>query len=83
MGNPGAMTLYQAAPQEHLSLAKHLTPETKTEEFVAGKGMIVSWERVRKPNHWFDALYNACAAGHYCGVRLLGESRPQPGRARR
>ena len=76
--NPGAMTLYQAAPQEHLSLAKHLTAETKTEEFVAGKGVVVRWERVRKPNHWFDALYNACAAGHFCGVRLLGESPPQP-----
>jgi phage terminase large subunit GpA-like protein len=78
MDNPGAMTFYQATPQEHLSLAKHLTAETKTEEFVAGKGVVVRWERVRKPNHWFDALYNACAAGHFCGVRLLGESPPKP-----
>jgi hypothetical protein len=30
-----------------------------------------------------DALYNACAAGHLCGVRLLGgEPAPQPARRR-
>jgi hypothetical protein len=46
----GAMTLFQASPQEHLALAKHLTAEVKTEEFVAGKGVIVKWERIRKQN---------------------------------
>jgi len=34
----GAMTLFHATAVEHLSLAKHLTAETRTEEFVAGKG---------------------------------------------
>ena len=34
------------------------------------------WERVRKNNHWFDALYNACAVGHYAGVRLLPPLQP-------
>jgi len=28
-------------------------------------------EQLRRQNHRFDALYNACAAGHYCGVRLV------------
>ncbi len=65
--------MFQAAPQEHLALAKHLTAETKTEEFVSGRGVLVKWERLRRQNHWFDALYNACAAGHLCGVRLVGE----------
>ena len=72
-GKAGAMTLFQAAPQEHLALAKHLTAEAKIEEFVSGRGVVVKWERLRKQNHWFDALYNACAAGHLCGVRLVGE----------
>jgi hypothetical protein len=67
------MTLFQASPQEHPALAKHLTAEVKTEEFVAGKGVVVTWERLRRQNHWFDALYNASAAGHYCGVRLVAE----------
>ncbi|KAA5541898.1 hypothetical protein FYK55_17020 [Roseiconus nitratireducens] len=72
---PGAIKLFQAAPHEHLALAKHLTAEQKVEEFVAGKGVVVKWERLRRQNHWFDALYNACAAGHFCGVRLVEEHR--------
>lgn len=73
VGQPDAMTLFQALPQEHLSLAKHLTAERKMEEFLAGRGIVVKWERLRRQNHWFDALYNACAAGHYAGVRLVAE----------
>jgi len=73
LDSDGAMTLFEAPPQQHLALAKHLTAEVKTEEFVAGKGVIVKWERLRRQNHWFDALYNVCAAGHYCGVRLVAE----------
>lgn len=60
----GALTLFQAPAHEHLSLAKHLTAEKKTEEFIAGKGVVTRWEWIRRNNHWFDALYNTCAAGH-------------------
>jgi hypothetical protein len=42
---PAALTLFKAPSQEHLSLAKHLTAERKTEEFVAGKGVVTRWER--------------------------------------
>jgi phage terminase large subunit GpA-like protein len=73
LDQPGALTLFQAPPAEHTALAKHLTAERKTEEFVAGKGVVTKWERVRRNNHWFDVLYNACAAGHLCGARLIGE----------
>jgi hypothetical protein len=72
------MTLFQGTLQDHLAFAKHMTAEVKTEEFIAGKGMVAKWERRRKQNHWFDALYNACAAGHYCSVRLVEEIRPEP-----
>jgi phage terminase large subunit GpA-like protein len=78
LDKPGALTLFNAQPHEHLSLAKHLTAETKTEEFIAGKGVVVKWERIRRQNHWFDALYNACTAGHGCGVRLVCEQTPEP-----
>jgi hypothetical protein len=86
LDKPGAMTLFPAQPQEHMSLAKHLTAELKTEEFVAGKGVVVKWERVRRQNHWFDALYNSCAAAHGCGVRLVQEQvseQQRPASARR
>ena len=73
LDQPGAMTLFQAAPHEHLTLAKHLTAERQTEEFLPGKGVITKWERLRKSNHWLDALYNAAAAAHYAGVRLLDQ----------
>jgi hypothetical protein len=73
IGQPGAMTLYSALPQEHLTFAHHLTAEKKVEEFVPGKNVVVKWQRVRKQNHWLDALYNACAAGQYAGVRLVEE----------
>jgi phage terminase large subunit GpA-like protein len=75
LDQPGAMRLYKAPPQEHMSLAKHLTAERKTEEFVAGKGVVTRWERIRRQNHWFDALYNAAVAGHAAGVRLIREQK--------
>ena len=62
-------------------MAKHLTAERKTEEFVAGKGVLTKWERLNRNNHWFDALYNACAAGHGSGVRLV-EEKPEPAQPR-
>jgi phage terminase large subunit GpA-like protein len=83
LDHKGALSFYAGQPQEHLTLARHLTAETKVEEFVAGKGLVTRWERVRRQNHWLDALYNACAAGSLCGVRLLGEDyEPAPSRPR-
>jgi hypothetical protein len=70
------MTLYKAPSQEHLSLAKHLTAEVKTEEFVPGKGVVTEWERIRKQNQWLDALSNSCVAGYGAGVQLVDEVVP-------
>ena len=61
-----------------LSLAKHLKSERKVEEFLPGRGVVTRWERIRKNNLLFVALYNACAAGHATGVRLLEEERIKP-----
>jgi hypothetical protein len=68
------MTLFQPNDRnEHLAFSKHLTAEKRQEEFVAGKGVVVKWVRDRRDNHWLDSTYNACAAGSYCGVRLIAE----------
>jgi len=80
---PGAMTLFQAPPSEHLALSKHLTAERRVEEFLPGRGVVTRWERVRRQNHWLDALYNACAAGHFVGVRLFEPAPAEPVRRRR
>jgi hypothetical protein len=81
LGKPGAMALFHAQPQDHLALARHVTAEVKVEEFVAGKGVTVKWERVRRDNHWFDVLSYACIAAHACGVRLVAEKVPETPRA--
>ena len=79
VGQPGAMTLFRAQPHEHLALARHLTAEVRTEQFIAGKGVVTRWERQRRQNHWLDAMYIACAAAHGCGMRLMDEGEaPQP-----
>lgn len=47
---------------------------------MAGKGVVTKWERLRRQNHWFEALYHPCAAAHFCGVRLVEEpEEPSPG----
>lgn len=71
LDKPGALTLFNAPSMDHLSFAKHLTAEKQVEEFIAGKGLVKKWIREKRNNHWFDCLYNACAAGHACGVRLV------------
>jgi len=78
IGTAGTMTFFRAPAEEHLGLAKHLTAETKTEEFIAGRGLVTRWERLRRQNHWFDCLYLAAAAASLAGVRLVDEVRPQP-----
>lgn len=80
MGQPGALTLFRSPPNDHLAFAKHLTAEVKVEEFIPNRGLVTRWEQKRKNNHWLDALYNACAAGHRCGSRLLDDKPPAPAR---
>ena len=68
------LTLFQAMPDEHIKLSHHLTAEVRRERFVAGKGLVVTWDRVRRQNHWLDCAYNAAAAGHCCGARLVPDA---------
>ncbi|MEX2140443.1 MAG: hypothetical protein WD894_14365 [Pirellulales bacterium] len=63
------MTFIQATRELHMSIAKHLTAEVKSEEFVPGNGVVVKWTCLRRQNHFFHALYYAAGAGWYCGVR--------------
>jgi len=66
------MTLFAGPPMQHLSLARHLTAERRVESYTTGRGVVVTWERIRKANHWLDALYLAAAAGWLCGARVVG-----------
>ena len=75
---PGSLSLYNALPREHLKLAKHFTAERETDEFLPHKGMVKKWIRESRSNHWLDAGYNACAAGHLAGFRLPGTAAVEP-----
>jgi phage terminase large subunit GpA-like protein len=81
VGQSGALALFEAPKFEHQDFCRQLTAETKLEEFVPGRGVVIRWQRVRRANHWLDALYNAAAAGYFVGARLLEETpveRPKP-----
>lgn len=71
----GAMLLHKALPNEHLGVAKHLTSERMEEEFIAGhgpgKGLVKTWVKIRSHNHWLDAAYLACGAGHLEKIRII------------
>lgn len=78
VGQPGGLTLFHvAAANEHLSFAKHLTNEVKSETFVAGRGMVTKWtNKARKKNHYLDAAALACVAGDGVGQRVASNEPP-------
>lgn len=85
-GAPGAITLFNAPPREHVKIAQHVAAERQVTEFVPGKGPVVKLERIgRKQNHYLDCLAYASVAGHLCGARLTDEGgepepeQPEPG----
>jgi len=80
VSQPGAMTLFddQGDKNCHTSFTKHITAEREGEQFVPGKGRVTKWISEHRSNHWFDALYLACAAGHFAGWSLVEESTLSP-----
>lgn len=76
-GQPGAITLFKAPPNDHLSISKHLTAEAKESKWVPGKGELIVWRQKHKNNHGLDAAVMACVAGHRAGVRILEGDGPQ------
>ncbi len=66
----GAMTIFAAPSNAHQKFAKHMTSERAVQVFVPGRGTMMRWECRSRNNHWLDAIYEACAAGHFCGARL-------------
>lgn len=76
-GEPGALTLFDTlAPAEHTKFAKHLLAEQPQNEFKPGVGIITTWVRKQRQNHWFDTLYMNYAAGHLVGVRIVEPRSP-------
>lgn len=62
-GTDGAITLYESADTfEHTEFAAHTVAEKQIEKFFPARGAVITWERVSRQNHWFDASYQATAA---------------------
>ena len=71
VGMPGSCTLYAGAHGDHRELARHFTAERAVEIFDPKRGKILTWESIRRQNHWLDTFSYACAAAHCVGVRIL------------
>jgi phage terminase large subunit GpA-like protein len=83
-GAPGSLSLYHCEPREHLGFIRQITAEREEEEFVAGRGAQVYWNRLQKDNHYLDCAYGARAAADMLGIRLiedLGKPPPRPAAA--
>jgi phage terminase large subunit GpA-like protein len=64
VGKPGAMTLFNAPPQEHTSIAKHFTAERKEQRFVPGRGSVTAFRAMHRNNHYLDAAALAGVGAH-------------------
>jgi hypothetical protein len=73
-GSPGGIVLFEALAGEHRNYLAQLDSEDQRYEEVPGRGLVTRWfNRTGRHNHWLDATYLACAAGHLCGVRIVPE----------
>lgn len=77
---PGSLSLYggfdsknerNESERRHFAFSKHLTAETRIEEFVPDKGLKTSWKKTSRNNHYFDCVYMCCAAAAISGVDLF------------
>lgn len=73
MDKPGALTLFNGQPIDHLTYCKHLVAERKVEEFFPGKGTITVWKKIHANNHFLDASMLTIAAAHTAGERAENE----------
>ena len=68
----GALVLYDAPSKKaHDDFADEITAEQQQEEFIPGRGEIITWKRIRRKNHKLDASYAALAAGSFLAVEYI------------
>lgn len=78
----GAIGVFDATTEDELRLvqqfAKQIVAERAYTKVVPEKGEVLCYSNDSgRPNHFGDAMYNACASGHLCGVRVV-EARLTP-----
>jgi len=78
-GRSGSLTLFNHPRPDgrvnrnfHLSLSKHILAESwETRAMPGFRGQRTGWWKSTKPNHWFDAMYQAIVARSVRGMNTL------------
>lgn len=73
----GAVTLFAASPNDHLTVAQHLTAEEQIIEFVDGREK-KRWHKVRRQNHFLDVLYQCLVAADMTAPPAIRAAQPNP-----
>jgi hypothetical protein len=80
--NDGSLSVWSTTDRkEHLSFAHHIVAEERREVFKEGKGLVKSWVKTNKNNHWLDATALALCAGGCLGLRVV-PSPPKPAQSK-
>lgn len=66
-GAPGSLMLWKGDWKEHMSIARSLLSEVMVENFEPDKGMVITWEKKHRDNHFFDGFVGCLAALDYLG----------------
>lgn len=75
-GEPNAVTLYEVPdPSHHAEFSEHVAAERQIEKFFPLRGTVITWERISRNNHWFDASYSALCAADF--TRTLSTAKPK------
>lgn len=77
---PTAMALYAAGPMEHVELGRHYVSERQFEDFKAGKGLQLRWDRLHRMNHWLDGAALCFVGAGLFGIRAA-KAEPVPAAA--
>lgn len=83
-GEPGSLLMYQYGDRdghpnrtEHLSFSKHILSESWETKAAPGfRRPETKWWSSKKPNHYFDATYQAVAARAVRGLHAIAQSAP-------
>lgn len=69
---PGSLMLWHGDWREHMPVARALLSEVAIEDFKPGDGVVVTWKKVHRENHYLDGFAGCAAALDYLGY-LEGE----------
>lgn len=67
IGEAGSLVLCMDDWRKHMGIARALLSEVAVQEFKPDKGVVVTWKKRHRNNHWLD-----CVVGAFVGLDYLG-----------